>query len=176
MNDKKMEVEIRPEREKDRPEINKVNILAFGKADEAALVEKLRKNPDFLPNLSLVAVCQNQIVGHVLFFPVTIGDGQVFEPSLALAPISVLPEKQKQGIGGKLIETGLKTAKEEGYNSVIVVGDHDYYLKFGFEPASRWDIRPSFDVLDENFMALELKEGALDKVSGRVRYPEEFGI
>lgn len=94
--------------------------------------------------------------------------------SLALAPVSVLPEYQKKGIGSMLISKVLKKAKELGYHSVIVLGHKDYYPKFGFKPASLWNIKAPFEVSDEVFMALEITGNSLENVNGIVRYPREF--
>jgi predicted N-acetyltransferase YhbS len=96
------------------------------------------------------------------------------QPSLALAPVAVLPEYQNQGIGGKLIMEGHRLARELGYGSVIVVGHPAYYPRFGYKPASRWNITASFEVPDEAFMALELLEGGLKDVSGEIEYVKEF--
>jgi predicted N-acetyltransferase YhbS len=96
--------------------------------------------------------------------------------SLALAPMAVLPKYQKQGIGAKLIKEGLKKAKKIGFDSVFVLGHKDYYPRFGFEKASRWNIKCPFKVPDEAFMAIELSVGALKERSGIVEYPKEFGI
>lgn len=165
---------IRPESSGDYVLIRKVNDLAFGQTTEGALIEKLRLNPGFNEHLSLVAEVDGQVIGHILFFPISIrGDSKTF-PSLALAPMAVLPEFQKKGIGGQLIIRGLAVAKEYGFRSVIVLGHQDYYPKFGFTPASKWRIKAPYDVSDEVFMAVELVEEGLRGVSGIVEYPLEF--
>jgi len=96
--------------------------------------------------------------------------------ALVLAPMAVLPEFQRQGIGGKLIREGLNKAKELGFDSVTVLGHKDYYPRFGFERASKWNIKSPFEVPDEAFMAIELKPGALAEKTGTLEYPEEFRI
>ena len=156
-----------------------MNDLAFGKPAEGKLVEKLRKNPKFIPELSLVAEIDGKIVGHILFYPVVIksgaGDEEYEEYKIiSLAPLSVRPEFRKQGIGGRLIKEGLEACRKLGYGSVIVLGHPEYYPKFGFEPASKWGIKDPFGAPEKAFMALELKEGTLEGVSGVVEYPEEF--
>ncbi len=177
-----MPLNIRPETPSDYPGITEVNDLAFGQPAEGKLVEKLRRNPKFVPELSLVAEIGGKILGHILFFSVVVkseaGDkgpeGYEEHETLSLAPLSVLPEFQKQGIGGRLIKEGLETCKKLGYGSVIVLGHPEYYSSFGFEPASKWGIKDPFGAPEEAFMALELKEGALEGISGVVEYPEEF--
>lgn len=94
--------------------------------------------------------------------------------SLALAPITVLPEFQNQGIGGQLILEAHKIAKQLGFKSVILLGHEKYYPKFGYKRAGKFGIKLPFEAPDENCMALELVEGGLNKVKGTVEYPEEF--
>ncbi|WP_445474894.1 GNAT family N-acetyltransferase [Methanococcoides methylutens] len=166
---------IRKEEDTDYSAITKVNDQAFGQENEGRLVVNLRMHSDFVPELSLVAEVDGKVVGHILFFPIKIvDDGKEFD-SLSLAPMAVLPKFQKQGIGSALVKEGLTMAENLGYSSVIVLGHAEYYPRFGFRPASQWDIRAPFeDVPDEAFMAIELVDGALDDVSGVVEYPEEF--
>ena len=101
-------------------------------------------------------------------------DGDKSVTSLALAPVAVVPEQQKKGIGSQLIRTALKKAKEIGFQSIIVLGHPDYYPKFGFKPASLWNIRAPFEVPNEIFMALELTENSLENVQGVVHYSKPF--
>jgi Predicted acetyltransferase len=169
-----MNVDIRPETASDFHSIREVADLAFDQPNEGLLVVKLRMNPLFSPKLSLVAHVEDKIVGHILLFPITIVDRKHNHSSLALAPVAVIPEMQNCGIGSTLIRAGLKAATEEGYSSVIVLGHSDFYARFGFKPASHWNIHPSFVVSDEVYMAMELVNGGLSGVSGKVKYPSEF--
>ena len=168
-------MQIRKEEDTDYIAITEVNDHAFGQENEGQLVVNLRMHSDFVPELSLVAEVDGKVVGHILFFPIkVVDDGKEFD-SLSLAPMSVLPKFQKQGIGSALVKEGLAVAENLGYESVIVLGHAEYYPRFGFRPASQWDIRAPFeDVPDEAFMAMELVDGALDNVRGVVEYPEEF--
>jgi putative acetyltransferase len=139
-----MNIKIRHETASNYPAVKKVNDLAFNQPDEGILVDKLRLNPAFIPELSLVAEFEGQIIGHILFSPIRIiNNDQVFQ-SLALAPMAVLPEFQKKGIGKKLVISGLNSARKSIYQSVIVLGHKDYYPKFGFRPASNWHIKAPF--------------------------------
>jgi len=151
-----------------------MNNLAFKQENEGRLVENLRKNTDFIPGLSLVAEEDNELVGHILFFPIKIINDKLIHTSLALAPMSVHPSRQKKGIGSALVRQGLKAAKEKGFKSVIVVGHANYYPRFGFKPASGWNIKAPFDVPKDVFMAVELTENGLKNVAGTVKYPDEF--
>ncbi|MBU8786804.1 MULTISPECIES: GNAT family N-acetyltransferase [Bacillus] len=142
---------------------------------EHLLVNRIRKSDAFIPELSLVAVNQDKnIIGHVLLSKIKIADGDNTVDSLALAPVSVAPEYQKKGIGSRLIRAALKNAKELGYRSVIVLGHKDFYPKFGFKPASLWNIQAPFEVPDEVFMALELTDHSLEHVRGVVHYSKAF--
>jgi predicted N-acetyltransferase YhbS len=171
-----MNLTIRQEKETDYPSVHEVNKLAFGQDTEANLVDALRKNQEvFIPELSIVAIIDDEVVGHILFTRIWIIDDnhEEFE-SLALAPMAVIPTFQKKGIGGRLIKSGLERAKELNFRSVIVVGHEQYYPKFGFVPADKWNIRAPFDVPANAFMGLELPPGGLKGISGTVRYSREF--
>lgn len=169
------EIDIRAENPDDYPAIKRVNDLAFGQPNEGMLVGELRRNPSFVPELSLVAVYNGTIVGHILFLPVRIACEDSSAISLSLAPMAVLPEHQGKGIGGRLIEEGIAIAKTKGYESIILVGHPGYYPRFGFQPASRWGIKPPYEgVPDEAFMALELCENSLDGKAGVAEFPREY--
>jgi len=166
---------IRPETPANYPAIAEVNDLAFGQPGEGKLVENLRRNPKFVPELSLVAEASGKVVGHILFFPIKIkSEAGKENETISLAPLAVRPEFQKQGVGKELIREGLKTCRQLGYDSVIVLGHPEYYPKFGFKPAGTWNIRNPFGAPAEAFMGLELKDGALEGASGMAEYPEEF--
>lgn len=173
-----MNIKIRQECEKDynrTEEIVKQAFLGeeFSDQTEHKLVHRIRKSNAFIPELSLVAV-EKEVIGHILLSKIKIVDGSTAVDSLALAPVSVAREYQKKGIGSLLISSVIRKAKELGYHSVIVLGHKEYYPKFGFKPASLWNIRAPFDVPDEVFMAIELTENALQNVQGVVQYSEAF--
>ncbi len=167
---------IRKEEPRDYETIYYVVNDAFHSAEHADgneqdLVNALRKGEAFIPELSLVAEIDGKIVGHIMFTKATVGENTV----LALAPLSVLPEYQRKGIGISLIKTGHKIASELGYGYSIVLGSQNYYPKAGYLPAYRFGIKPPFDVPDENFMACKIKENTSD-IHGMIKYAEEFGI
>ena len=151
--------------------------LEISEHKEGQLVDKLRKAPTFIEELSLVAELNGQVVGHILFTPIIIDNGKQQFQSLVLAPVSVLPEFQKMGIGGQLIRTGHQKAVDLGFNSVILLGHPQYYPRFGYKPASIWGIKSPIPLpSDDVFMAVELKDDSLAGVSGMVVFPPEFGI
>ena len=167
---------IRQENKNDYEEVYKVIKTAFETAEhsdgnEQDLVVALRKSDNFIPELSLVAVMDNKIVGYILFTKIKIGK----QEELALAPIGVLPEYQKQGIGRTLIQEGNKKAKELGYHYSVVLGSDKYYPKFGYVSAKEYGIVAPFDVPDENFMAIKLNDIDIE-IKGIVQYAKEFGI
>lgn len=165
---------IRSERPEDIADIFEVNCQAFGQDGEARLVNALRSDGDFYPGLSLVAVAGDRIVGHILFPPITIVSDTAESPALALAPLSVHQDYQGLGIGKALIEEGLRECRYLGHRIVVVVGHPSYYPKFGFRIARDYGINAPFPCPDEAFMALQLASGALDGISGTVRYPPAF--
>lgn len=165
---------IRQEQPEDFQAVYQINKQAFGQEAEAKLVDALRQSDAFVPELSLVAELDDQLVGHILFTKIKIVNGDKAHESLALAPMAVSEAYQKQSIGGQLIREGLKRAAALGFGSVIVLGHEHYYPKFGFEPASKWGIKAPFDVPNEVFMVIELQPNALENVSRTVQYSKEF--
>lgn len=162
---------VRAERPADAAAIREVNEAAFGASLEADIVDKSRALS--LPWISLVAEVAGEIVGHILFSPVTLG-GHERVRLVGLAPMAVLPARQRQGIGTRLVHEGLSQCRSEGYDAVVVLGHPGYYPRFGFTPASRFGITSEYAVPDEVFMCLELRQDALRGVSGRVVYSEAF--
>ncbi|MCK4746941.1 MAG: N-acetyltransferase, partial [Bacteroidales bacterium] len=126
---------IRPEKPVDYPAIKTINELAFGQTQEGILIEKLRLEPAYIRDLSLIALLGGKPVGHILFFPVNIVNGNNQIPSLSLAPMAVDPGYQNKGIGSRLVEEGLEKAKASGFTSVVVLGHRTFYPRFGFVPA-----------------------------------------
>jgi predicted N-acetyltransferase YhbS len=150
--------------------------LEISDHNEGQLVEKLRKAPTFIEDLSLVAEHSGQVVGHILFTPMVIDNGEQKFPTLILAPVSVLTEFQKIGIGGQLILAGHQKAIELGFHSAILLGHPEYYPRFGYKPASNWGIKTQIPLpSDDVFMAVELTENGLNGISGMAVFPPEFG-
>jgi len=164
-------VHIRPERPSDLPAIRDVNLGAFGKTTEADLVDALRA--DASPTISLVADAGGAIVGHIFFSPVTIA-ASAPPRIMGLAPMAVLPARQRQGIGGALVREGLEQVRRLGFGAVVVLGHAEYYPRFGFAPASRFGLTCEYDVPDDVFMALELVDDSLRGTSGTIRYHAAF--
>jgi putative acetyltransferase len=171
----RLNIRIRQEVDTDFQNVYELISASFGRENEAKLVDNLRVSNALVPALSLVALINNKIVGHILLSKIVIiNDYQTEFESLALAPLSVEPEYQKRGIGSTLIKAGIEKAKELNFKSVIVLGHKAYYPKFGFMPADKWSIKAPFTVNRESFMAIELVTDGLKNVSGIVKYPKEF--
>jgi putative acetyltransferase len=153
--------------------IRRINEAAFGGPDEADLVDKLRTDGHAL--ISLVAELDAGLFGHILFSRMWIrSQTGALVSAVALAPVAVLPEHQRRGIGGRLIRYGLELLRGRGENIAIVVGHPDYYPRFGFSTEKAQSLESPFP--KEAFMAIELSTGALDGVRGSVLYPTAFGI
>ncbi|MDP8934378.1 MAG: N-acetyltransferase [Cyanobacteriota bacterium] len=167
-------MDIRTENLEDVEAVSNVNIAAFGRENESNLVDKLRGSAS---TFSFVAVQSDRIVGHLLFSLVAV-EGKCSRnlSILGLAPVAVLPNYQRQGIGTLLIRQGLKECARSGFQAVVVLGHPDFYPRFGFIPASRKGLGCEYDVPDEAFMVLELESGALQDCSGTVKYRSEFSL
>ncbi len=162
---------VRPESTADHEAVRHVNRLAFGQDDEARLVDALREGG--FVRVSLVAEQGGRVVGHILFsdLPILTGAGTV--AALALAPMAVLPEFQRQGIGSALVRRGLEACRQQGHRVVVVLGHSHFYPRFGFSAKLTAHLESPFSGSD-SFMAAELVPGALDGVVGRVQYPPPF--
>ena len=162
---------IRPETEADRAAVRAVNEAAFETPAEADLVEALHDKGVSL--VSLVAEVDGKVVGHILFSPVSLTE-HVHLNFMGLAPMAVVPDYQRKGIGSGLVRQGLARCKDLGCRAVVVVGHPEYYPRFGFVPAGRHALRCEYDVPADVFMVAELEAGALKGASGLVRYDGAF--
>lgn len=165
-----MATRIRPVRDGDLVAVAAVNRAAFGREDEAQLVAALHTADR--DSFELVAERDGVIVAHILFSPVSVEHGDD-ERMLGLAPLAVAPDFQRQGIGTALARAALETLASSPYRAVVVLGDPDYYRRFGFGPASAVGLRSVYAAGDA-FMAMALREGGLAGYAGCVRYAPEF--
>jgi putative acetyltransferase len=163
---------LRGETPEDITAIHHIHTAAFGRPNEAELVDALRRNNAL--TISLVAVQDGRLVGHIAFSPVTITSSTATIEALGLAPMAVLPAYQRRGIGSQLVEAGLTTCHLTPYGVVVVLGHPSYYPRFGFTPAKPLGIVWEHDAPDEAFMVQEIKEGALAQSRGVVQYRPEF--
>ncbi|OLP18585.1 GNAT family N-acetyltransferase [Leptolyngbya sp. 'hensonii'] len=165
---------IRAEQPDDYPAISEVLTTAFGRTDEARLVDLIRQSDRYLPDLALVAEREGAIVGHVLFSQVDlVGISRV--PVLALAPLAVHPDYQRQGIGSTLVRVGLEAADRRQEPLVVVLGHAHFYQRCGFEPALDYGIECPFPVPEEVYRVYPLP-GYLPEHRGQVIYPAAFTV
>ncbi|NJJ39114.1 GNAT family N-acetyltransferase [Paenibacillus apii] len=167
---------IRTESAADFEEVYNLNFLAFGnREDESKLIERIRKSEGFIPDLSIVAEIDMQIVGHLLLSKAIVEDEGNRHEVIVLAPIAVNPNYQKQGIGSQLIYEGFNRCIALGFNIILLIGHPSYYPKFGFKAARNYGLElKQFNVPDDVFMVCELKEGELQNIKGELKYPESF--
>lgn len=159
------------ERTQHRVGIRRLNRAAFGGHDEENLVDRLRKEGDVLA--SLVAVIGNDVLGHILFSRLEVGGSQKTNSAAALEPMAVLPDWQGQGIGTRLMMTGLALCRSRGVDAVFVLGHPGYYPRFGFSAEKARSVTAPFS--GKAFMALEIRRGVLaDGLT--LDYPPAFGL
>lgn len=175
-----MNITIRQECEADYPAVFKLTEEAFRALEisdhqEQFLVERLRQSGSFIPDLSLIACTEDeQIVGHVLLTKVQVENESASHEALILAPVSVLPTFQNQGIGSRLIRAAHAKARDLGFGVVVLVGHENYYPRFGHELCCKHGISMPFDVPEVNCMVAELIPGSLQQLSGMVKFDAAF--
>ncbi len=175
-----MKILVRQEEPEDRAAVSAVVARAFEDMEESDhqehfLVERLRDSEAFLPALSLVAELEDgRIAGYILLTKAEIVSAEKTFPVLALAPLAVLPEFQNQGIGTALITSAHEIAAQSGFGLSVLLGHKTYYPKFGYRKASDCGISFPFEAPDDCALVKALRPGALQGVSGVVRYPKAF--
>ena len=161
---------IRPEGERDAAAVRHVLEEAFATAAEADLVERLRGGAKSV--IALAAEDEGRVVGHIVFSPLAL-EPLAGTVGLGLGPIAVLPDHEKHGVGRRLVQNGLAECRAWGAGFVSVLGDPDYYGRFGFEPAAEHGLRNEFGA-GEHFMVFELKKGGLPPPGTLIKYAPEF--
>jgi putative acetyltransferase len=161
---------IRPEEPSDVAAIHEVEALAFARANEANLVDALRANGK--ATLSLVAVDDGRVAGHIMFSPMTVEPAAI--RALALGPVAVHPGLQNHGIGGELIRAGIAEVRRKGWDAIFLLGHVDYYPRFGFQHAAGMNVRAESGVNMAHFFFMEMWEGAVGSVPLTVKFAPEF--
>ena len=162
---------IREEQTIDETAVFTVHDSAFETDAEAKLVNALRKEAS--PIISLVAIIEDQIHGHILFSPVLLS-GHPELKIMGLAPLAVSPPHQNKAIGKALTREGIRRCKEDGFDAIVVLGHPKYYPKFGFESATNFGIDSEYKVPEGVFMIMELRPDALFQKNGRIKYHQLF--
>ena len=159
---------VRAERAEDNEAIAAVVTAAFGSLDEARLVESFRASPGYLPELALVAVEDEEILGHVMF---TLAELAAGTKILMLSPLAVRPDRQRTGIGTALVHEGLRLSAERSEPLVIVEGDPRYYSRFGFVAASELGLERPYEKIPEAAFQAQPLPAYVEQARGRVVYP-----
>lgn len=163
---------VRPERPDDQAGIASVIHAAFGSEGEALLVERLRQAGAL--TVSLVAVDSGQVIGHVALSPVTIDGRDGHGRWLGLAPVTVRPDRQRAGVGRRLVEQAVALAAATGASEIFVLGHADYYAALGFDEATACGWRCIYDVPADVFRVRCLRPAASRPAAGTVRYHSAF--
>ncbi|MDO1604730.1 N-acetyltransferase [Lactobacillus sp. YT155] len=140
---------------------------------EEVLIGKLRQETQYIPELDIVAVEDDELIGYVMLSTIQIGD---YAKALCLGPIAVADDHQGMGIGAELIKYAENMATDLGFEAIHIMGYPEYYGRFGYEKASKFDISVDYPVEDKYFLIKELEPGALSEVKGLIEYQKSFGI
>lgn len=168
-------MKIRESIETDTPRIQGIHIKAFGEEkgrEIASLVNDLFEDKSAIPILSIVAVDNEMLIGHILFTKITVKGSTEAISARILAPLAVLPEAHNKGVGSQLITEGLRQLKESGVELVFVLGHPDYYPRFGFTPAGALGYEAPYPIPEEHaaaWMVLGLCPGVVGKIKGKIQ-------
>ncbi len=166
-------ITVRKEIVEDVKAIDVVHMSAFEGEQEVGLIDSLRNSSAFIPDLSLVAEFKQRIVGHILLSKVTLQNGANSTDILALAPMAVVPSQSHRGIGSELVTASVDVARKYDFGAIVVVGQPDFYQKFGFEAAKTWNLQCNLPVSNDMITAMELKPGCLGS-EGHIIFPSHF--
>jgi putative acetyltransferase len=163
---------VRPQRPEESGVIETILRKAYGREDEARLFVSLGGSPDFLPQASLVADNEGQLVGYVLFLKASLVCPNDNHAALAMALFAVLPEYQRRGMGERLIRHSLERCRGINQHLFFVIGDPAYFSRFGFQDAAALGLEADFAVPKASLQGLDLTGKVLGTVRGKVRYPQ----
>lgn len=169
-----MQIKIKRIKKQHFNEVDMLLKITFEKEYAAQMLSKLIETDLLIPELTRIAEINNQIIGVIVSAKAEIIKGKKTHETISLAMIGVIPAYQGLGIGGELIQNVFDKARELKYQSIIVMGDEEYYPRFGFLPAIEYNINCPYDVANENFMAKELFPDSLLGISGKVKYHPLF--
>ncbi len=164
---------IKPETAALAPEVEALLDRVFGTARSDKASYQFRQGVDPVPELSFVALDDvpdngGRLVGTIRYWPVQVGDDG--HPALLLGPLGIATDLAGKGIGRALTFRSLEIAAGLGYDVVLLVGDYDYYKRFGFVPATPYGFVMPGETRPERLQVTELKPGVLGRVSGEIRH------
>jgi putative acetyltransferase len=165
---------IRAEKSVERPISDQIVRLAYGRESEVVLTECLRATAEFNPELSIVADQGGKILGYALYSAATVITNAGPQRALALAPIAVLPECQKQGIGERLVRHGLERCRTRGVELVFSIGQPQYFSRFGFRAADSLGLQCELPLRPGDLQAIDLSGRLLGSIQGQVLCPAPF--
>ncbi|WP_028863669.1 GNAT family N-acetyltransferase [Psychromonas aquimarina] len=166
-----MNLYIRETKSSDLHDIYRVHCEAFGYDKEAELARDLLNDSSAQPRLSLIAFHGEQVVGHILFTKAKLWDSDPHLSLSLLAPLAVVPDAQRQGVGGELIKAGLEYLAEAGTDLVFVLGHPEYYPKHGFKTAAHYGLKAPYPIPEKHvdaWMVKALNPKVLGEVCGTV--------
>jgi predicted N-acetyltransferase YhbS/integrase len=161
-------IEIRDEQPGDIEAVREVNRQAFDQEQEGRIIDALREHDGVL--VSLVAVIDGAVVGHIMFSPLTVG----LMVGAALGPMAVLPEYQRRGIGSRLVRQGIERLRSDGCPFIVVIGHPEFYPRFGFQPAGPKGLSCEWEVPGGAFMVTVLNAEVGGDLRGLTKYRPEF--
>ncbi len=175
----KNQLTVRPETKEEYAAIRQLiqeafDPMPFSAGKEWQLVEAIRTSDGYIPGLALVAELDGKIIGHIMVSEVAIDGKNSMIPALILSPVSVLPQFQRKGIGQVLCRKAVEEASKTDYPVMIVIGDPNYYSRFGFQPAVPQGVYLPFGFEEEYLQLIPLRDGVLEKVSGAIQFPPWF--
>jgi predicted N-acetyltransferase YhbS len=144
--------------------------VAYSDHREHLMIERLRGTDAYVPALSLLAEIGGEAIGHILLTKAHVIGARSSATTLALAPLSIVPEHQSRGVGKQLVRAAHERAAALGFESIVLVGIATYYPQFGYEPLHRYPITLPFAVPEDECMILALRPNALDGMAGKVEY------
>ncbi len=165
---------IRSETEADQAAITDIIQNAFGEAEQLELLFSVRANIDFDPLLSVVADRGGDILGHAMYFEVTIEDQGTVHKAVHIAPIAVRPDMQRQGVGERLIRHGMQHCQSMGFELVTVMGPALYFRRFEFIEAAPYGFTSDIPIPPQDFLVRALSHDALSRIKGKITYPTFF--
>lgn len=166
-------MDIRTVTKNDFDEIYKFIKEAFKTAEvsdgtEQDFVLELRKSENYLPELEFAAYNENLLIGHIMLTKQKLTCNKPVNAVL-VAPLSVKLEYRNSGIGSALMQHALKEAINQNYSAAFLIGNPEYYRRFGFSQCSKYNIKNISEVPDKFVLAHELIPDTFKNITGEIK-------